>query len=147
MLHGTFFDQFGISRRKKRDAPIVAKARLNCVRIAPHRCKDEITIRIIGRTCADKAEKAWFVADDLNGRRRKFFCQSAFAIWSRTSLEESENWYSRTKFVPIRAGHISSFTQRQRVGVERRVRRHPDQKLTAKGTICFHYLLDLGRAQ
>jgi len=87
MLHGTFFDQFGISRRKKRDAPIVAKARLNCVRIAPHRCKDEITIRIIGRTFADKAEKAWFVADDLNGRRREFFRQSAFTIWSRTGLE------------------------------------------------------------
>ncbi len=67
MLHGTFFDQFGISRRKKRDAPIVTKARLNCVHIAPRRCKDEITINIIGRTCADKAEKAWFVADNLNG--------------------------------------------------------------------------------
>src|SRR5258708_3220642 len=87
MLHGTFFDQFGISLRKKRDAPIVAKARLDCVCIAPHRCKDEITIGIIGRTCADKAEKAWFVADDLNGRRREFFRQSAFTIWSRTGLE------------------------------------------------------------
>src|SRR5436190_21747840 len=75
MLQGTFFAQLGISRRKKRDAPIVAKARFDCVRIAPHRCKDEITIRIIGRTCADKAEKAWFDADDLNGRRREFFRQ------------------------------------------------------------------------
>ena len=67
MLYGTFFNQFGISRRKKRGAPIVTKARLNCVHIAPHRCKDEITISIIGRACADKAEKAWFVADNLNG--------------------------------------------------------------------------------
>lgn len=67
MLHGTFFNQFGISRWKKRDAPFVTKARLNCVHIAPHRCKDEITIGIISRTCADKAEKAWFVADNLNG--------------------------------------------------------------------------------
>src|SRR5262252_680527 len=78
MLHGAFFDQFGISRRKKRHAPIATKARLNCVHIAPHRSKDEITISIIGRTCADKAEKAWFIVDNLNGRCREFFRQSAF---------------------------------------------------------------------
>src|SRR5215467_1905857 len=77
MLHGAFFDQFGISRRKKRDAPIATKARLDCVRIAPHRSKDELTTSIIGRTCADKAEKARFIVDDLNGRRREFFRQSA----------------------------------------------------------------------
>jgi len=67
MLNGTFFNQFGISLRKKRDAPVVTEARPNCVHIAPHRCKDEITITVIGRTRADKAEKAWFVADNLNG--------------------------------------------------------------------------------
>ena len=67
MLYGTFFNQFGISRRKKRGAPIVTKTRLNCVHIAPHRCKDEITISIVGRACADKAKKARFVADNLNG--------------------------------------------------------------------------------
>jgi len=67
MLHGTFFDQFRISWRKKRDAPIAAKACLYCIHIAPHRSKDEITIRVIGRTRADKAEKARFVADNLNG--------------------------------------------------------------------------------
>src|SRR5215831_21114217 len=87
VLHGTFFNQFGISRRKKRDAPIATKACLNCVHIAPHRSKDEITISIVGRTCADKAEKAWFVVDNLNGRRREFFRQSAFTIWFRTGLE------------------------------------------------------------
>ena len=87
MLHGTFFDQFGISRRKKRGAPVATKARLDRVHIAPHRSKDEITIGIVGRTRADKAEKAWFVADDLNGRRRKLFRQGAFTIWSRTGLE------------------------------------------------------------
>jgi len=87
MLHGTFVNQFGISRWKKRNAPIATKARLNCVHIAPHRGKDEITISTIGRTCADKAEKSWFVVDNLNGRHREFFRQSAFTIWFRTGLE------------------------------------------------------------
>ena len=87
MLHGTFFNQFLISRRKKRGAPIATKARLNRIHIAPHRHKDEITISVIGRTRADKAEKTWFVADNLNGRRREFFRQSTFTIWSRTGLE------------------------------------------------------------
>src|SRR5215510_2616283 len=87
VLHGTFFNQFCISRRKKRGAPIATKARLDCVHIAPHRSKDEITIIIIGGTCADKAEKAWFVADNLNGRCREFFRQSAFTVWPRTGLE------------------------------------------------------------
>jgi len=35
----------------------------------------------------DKAEKAWLVVNNLNGRRREFFRQSAFAIWFRTGLE------------------------------------------------------------
>src|SRR5215467_13444327 len=87
MLHGTFFNQFGISRRKKRDAPIAAKARLDCVHIAPHRSEDEITRGIAGRACADKAEKTRFVVDNLNGRRREFFRQGTFTIWFRASLE------------------------------------------------------------
>src|SRR5215467_10708683 len=87
MLHRTFFNQFGIPRRKKRDAPIATKTRLDCVYIAPHRSKDEITLTIIGRTCADKAEKAWFVVDNLYGRRRELLGQGAFTIWSRTGLE------------------------------------------------------------
>src|SRR5215831_5907211 len=87
VLHGTFFNQFGISWRKKRDAPIATKARLNCVHIAPHRSKDEITISIIGWTCADKAEKAWLIVDNLNRRCRESFRQSAFTIWFCTGLE------------------------------------------------------------
>ena len=67
MLHGALFNQFGIPRRKKRGAPVATKACLNGVHITPHRREDEITIGIIGWTCADKAEEAWFVADNLNG--------------------------------------------------------------------------------
>jgi hypothetical protein len=87
MLNGAFFYQFGVSWRKKRDAPIATEARLDCVHIAPYRSKDEITISTFGRTGAYKAEKAWFVVDNLNGRRRELFRQSAFTIWSRTGLE------------------------------------------------------------
>src|SRR5215467_15111378 len=109
VFHGTFFNQFLISWRKKRDAPVATKPRLNGIHVTPHCRKDEIATSVIRRTCADKAEKAWFVADNLNGRRREFFRQSTFTIWSGACLEQSENWYTGAKFVSIRAGHIGSF--------------------------------------
>src|SRR5262245_53164510 len=99
VVDGALLDQLGIAGRQVRNAPFLAKTRLDGVRVRPDRGENEFALMVVRWAGSQITKKAWLTSHDFNGRCGQLLGQSFFASRLRAGPEDPDDGDRRAKFV------------------------------------------------